>query len=133
MFITKKKTRKTMNIYVIKPSLEAGSIWAIFQDLCLLYDCYFHCGLKRNILNIRKFQQDKWTNHFCRLTRTHTHYQVSPVIETPYLLSLQGIAGLQSNLVDWIVIDNPKSKLDFGFGLSIQFCYLNPNPILRIS
>jgi len=38
-------------------------------------------------------------------------------------------SGLQSNLVDWIVLDNPKSKLDFGFGLSIQFCHLNPNPI----
>jgi hypothetical protein len=30
--------------------------------------------------------------------------------------------------VNWIVIDNPKSKLDFGFGLSIQFCHFNPNP-----
>jgi hypothetical protein len=29
-------------------------------------------------------------------------------------------SGLQSKLVDWIVIDNPKSKLDFEFGLSIQ-------------
>jgi len=38
-------------------------------------------------------------------------------------------SGLQSNLVDWIVIDNPKAKLDFGFGLSIQFCHFNPNPI----
>jgi hypothetical protein len=38
-------------------------------------------------------------------------------------------SGLQSNLVDWIVIDNPKSKLDFGFGLSIQFFHFNPNPI----
>ncbi len=28
-------------------------------------------------------------------------------------------SGLQSNLVDWIVIDNPNSKLDFGFGLPI--------------
>jgi hypothetical protein len=37
-------------------------------------------------------------------------------------------SGLQSNLVDWIVIDNPKSKLDFGFGLSIHFCHFNPNP-----
>jgi hypothetical protein len=37
-------------------------------------------------------------------------------------------SGLQSDLVDWIVIDNPKSKLDFGFGLSIQFCHFNPNP-----
>ncbi len=27
-------------------------------------------------------------------------------------------SGLQSNEVDWIVIENPKSKLDFGFGLS---------------
>jgi hypothetical protein len=35
---------------------------------------------------------------------------------------------LQSSLVDWIVIDNPKSKLDFGFGLSIQFLHFNPNP-----
>jgi hypothetical protein len=25
--------------------------------------------------------------------------------------------GLQSNLEDWIVIDNPKSKSDFRFGL----------------
>jgi hypothetical protein len=31
-------------------------------------------------------------------------------------------------LVDWIVIDNPKSKSDFGFGLSIQFLHFNPNP-----
>jgi hypothetical protein len=38
-------------------------------------------------------------------------------------------SGLQSNLVHWIVIDNPKSKSDFGFGLSIQFCHFNPNPI----
>jgi len=38
-------------------------------------------------------------------------------------------SGLQSNLVDWIVIDNPKSKLDFGFGLSIQIGHFNPNPI----
>ncbi len=37
-------------------------------------------------------------------------------------------SGLQSNLVDCIVIDNPNSKLDFGFGLSIQFCCFNPNP-----
>jgi hypothetical protein len=37
-------------------------------------------------------------------------------------------SGLQSNLVDWIVIDNAKSKLDFGFGLPIQFFYFNPNP-----
>jgi hypothetical protein len=35
-------------------------------------------------------------------------------------------SGLQSSLVDWIVIANPKSKSDFGFGFSIQF--LNPNP-----
>jgi len=50
---------------------------------------------------------------------------------------LQGIAGLdwwiaqsglQSNSMDWIVIDNPKSKLDFGFGLSTQFFHFNPNP-----
>jgi len=40
-------------------------------------------------------------------------------------------SGLQSNLVDWIGIDNPKSKLDFGFGLSIQFCHFNPNPKLH--
>jgi hypothetical protein len=37
-------------------------------------------------------------------------------------------SGLQSSLVDWIVIDNPKSKTDFGFGLSIQFLHFNPNP-----
>ncbi len=29
-------------------------------------------------------------------------------------------SGLQSNLVDWIVIYNPKSKSDFGFGLDCQ-------------
>jgi len=34
----------------------------------------------------------------------------------------------QSTLVDWIMIDNSKSKSDFGFGLSIQFCHFNPNP-----
>jgi hypothetical protein len=38
-------------------------------------------------------------------------------------------SGLQSNIVDWIVIENPKSKMDFGFGLSIQFFHFNPNPI----
>jgi len=38
---------------------------------------------------------------------------------------------LQTNLVDWIVIDNPKSKSDFGFGLSIQFCHFNPNSICQ--
>ncbi len=27
-----------------------------------------------------------------------------------------GQSGLQSNLVDWIMIDNSKSKSDFGFG-----------------
>jgi hypothetical protein len=37
-------------------------------------------------------------------------------------------SGLQSNLVDWIVIDNPKPKSYFGFGFSIQFCHFNPNP-----
>ncbi len=36
-------------------------------------------------------------------------------------------SGLQSYSVDWIVIDNPKSILDFGLGLSIQFCHFNPN------
>jgi hypothetical protein len=41
-------------------------------------------------------------------------------------------SGLQSNKVDWIVIDNPKSKLDFGFGLSIQFYHFNPNPKISI-
>jgi hypothetical protein len=35
---------------------------------------------------------------------------------------------MQSNLLDWTVIDNPKSKLDLGFGLSIQFFHFNPNP-----
>jgi len=30
--------------------------------------------------------------------------------------------------MDWIVIDNPKSKSDFGFGLSVQFSHFNPNP-----
>jgi hypothetical protein len=37
-------------------------------------------------------------------------------------------SGLQSSLVDWIVIDNQKSKSDLGFGLSIQFLHFNPNP-----
>jgi len=36
--------------------------------------------------------------------------------------------GLQSNLVDWIVFDNPYSKSDLGFGLPIQFLHFNPNP-----
>jgi len=40
-------------------------------------------------------------------------------------------SGLQSNLVDWIGIDNPKSKSDFGFGFSIQFSHFNPNPKLH--
>jgi len=31
------------------------------------------------------------------------------------------LSGLQSSLVDWIVIDNPFSKLYFRFGLSIRF------------
>jgi hypothetical protein len=48
---------------------------------------------------------------------------------------MQGIAGLdcwiaqsglKCSLVDWIVIDNPKSKLDFG--LSMQLFHFNPNP-----
>jgi len=43
------------------------------------------------------------------------------------------LSGLQSNLVDWIVIDNPKSKLNFGFGLSIQFLHFNPNPKKNLS
>jgi hypothetical protein len=42
-------------------------------------------------------------------------------------------SGLQSNKVDWIVIDNRKSKLDFGFGLSIQFYHFNPNPKIFFS
>jgi len=50
---------------------------------------------------------------------------------TRVLLDWIAQSGLQSNLVDWIVIDNPKSKLDFGFGLSIQFCHFNPNPKLH--
>ncbi len=36
-------------------------------------------------------------------------------------------SGLQSNLVDRIMINNWKSKSDFGFGLSILFCQFNPN------
>jgi len=32
--------------------------------------------------------------------------------------------------MDWIVIDNPKKKSDFGFGLSIPFCHFNQNPKL---
>jgi hypothetical protein len=55
----------------------------------------------------------------------------------PNIVDLQGFAGLdcwiaqsglQSNLVDLNVIDNLKSKLDFGFGLSILFFYFDPNP-----
>jgi len=49
-------------------------------------------------------------------------------IERDIYKLIKGIAGLQSNLVDWIVIYNPKSKSDFGFGLSIQYCHFNPNP-----
>ena len=50
---------------------------------------------------------------------------------------MQGIAGLdcwidqsglQSILLDWIVIDNLISKSGFGFGLSIQYFQFNPNP-----
>jgi len=43
------------------------------------------------------------------------------------LLDLIAQSGLKSNLVDWIVIDNPRSKLDYGFEFSIQFCNFNPN------
>ena len=35
-------------------------------------------------------------------------------------------SGSQSNLVNWIAVDNPKFKLDFGFGLSITFLLFNP-------
>ncbi len=48
----------------------------------------------------------------------------------------QGIAELNclirigTNLVDWIMIDNPKSKLDFG--LSIHFFHFNPNSKMQI-
>ncbi len=38
-----------------------------------------------------------------------------------------GQSGLQSNLVDWIGIDDPYSKSDFGFELSIQFFHFNLN------
>jgi hypothetical protein len=48
--------------------------------------------------------------------------------ETICRVLLDWIAGLQSSLVGWIVIDNPKSKSDFGFGLSIQYLHFNPNP-----
>ncbi len=41
-------------------------------------------------------------------------------------------SGLQSILADWIVIGNPKSKSDFGFGLSIQLLHFNPNPKTNI-
>jgi len=49
-----------------------------------------------------------------------------PDVESAYCWI--ALSRLQSSLVDWIVIDNPKSKSDFGFGLSIQFCHFNPNP-----
>ncbi len=44
------------------------------------------------------------------------------------LLDLIAQSRLQSSLVDWIVIDNSKSKLDIGFVLSNQFCHFNSNP-----
>jgi hypothetical protein len=37
-------------------------------------------------------------------------------------------SGLKSDFVEGIVIDNPKSKSDFGFGLTIKFFNFNPNP-----
>jgi hypothetical protein len=52
--------------------------------------------------------------------------------ELAYMQGIAGLdcwiaqSGLQSNLVDWIVIDNPKSNLDFG--LTIQFFCFNPSP-----
>jgi len=64
------------------------------------------------------------------------YFKIEPEVAL-VIWDIQGIAlldcwiaqsVLQSNLVDWIVIDNPNSKSDFGFGLSIQFCRLNPNP-----
>jgi hypothetical protein len=30
--------------------------------------------------------------------------------------------------VDWIVIDDSKSNMNFGFGLSVQFFQFSPNP-----
>jgi len=53
-----------------------------------------------------------------------------------YVCYNQGIAGLDCWIaiysVDWIVIDNPKSKSDFGFGMSIQLFHFNPNKKIRI-
>jgi len=41
-------------------------------------------------------------------------------------------SGLHSNLVDWIVIDNPKSNSDFGFGLSILFLFQSKSKISEL-
>jgi len=53
---------------------------------------------------------------------------------------LHGIAGLLNPDCNpiwwiglWIVIDNPKSKLDFGFGFSIQFCHFIIYLFIKIS
>jgi hypothetical protein len=53
---------------------------------------------------------------------------MSYAVVTRVLMDWIAQSGLQSSLVDWIGIDNPKSKSDFGFELSIQFCHFNPNP-----
>jgi len=50
------------------------------------------------------------------------------VFTLTYMQLLDLIDGLQSSSVDWTVIGNPFSKLDFGFGLPIQFFHFNPNP-----
>jgi len=56
------------------------------------------------------------------------------LINDPYIQGISGLdcwiaqSRLKSNLVDSIVLDNPKSKSYFRFGLSIQFCHFNPNP-----
>ncbi len=73
----------------------------------------------------------------CALITCKNQMDISCRCVCVVFMCVQGIAGLdcwiaqsglQSDLVDWIVIDNPKSKLDFGFGLSIQFFHFNPNP-----
>jgi len=79
-----------------------------------------------------------WTCTGPRIPKLSLRWPAKPKeLPTPDLFEGQGIAGLDcwiaqsglhSNLEDWIVIDNPKSKLDFGFGLSIQFRHFNPNP-----
>ncbi len=75
--------------------------------------------------------------YFCFVFKTPISQHYLSWLHACKLFCLQGIVGLdcwithsgsQSNLVDWIVINNPKLKSDFGFDLSILFLHFNPNP-----